>query len=673
MSHAQKTSTSSQSEAVPLFPKPTALEVLPENIPTDLKERPQWLGWKFEPRINKKTGEIEYDEKGEVKWTKPPYNVKTGYRGKSNDPRTWATFEQAFKAYQSGQYDGIGFALKEGDRLTGLDLDHCVSQNGSLEPWAQEIPSHFPETYWELSPRSEGLHCFCYGTPARSGKLGPNNWIEVYQPPSSRYLTVTGHCIEDSAVKIGRCQDGLDWLFKQYEKKNDPQEEKEENVQGMTDDQIVDFALSGRDPKLTELWNTPLGVGDDSAVDQGLLNKLAYYCRKDPQQMDRVGRLSGRYREKWERKHYADGRTYIQGAIDKAIEGCHDVWEPSSAKFRQSSTKFRPSSTTPLTEKKSFQRRTWAELRKNINNIEWMWEGWLPRGLLTLLASEPGIGKSALALRIAHSVIEGIPWPNQTSFEGERGVVLWCEAESAEAINLERAEKWGVPLDSLWEPLGCDPPVAIQLDDPDHKREIEKNAKDNSVKLVIVDSLRGVHNRNENDSIVFDVVQWLASLARDSGKPILLTHHLRKKNANDGDEISLDRLRGTSAIVQPARVVWALDTPNHTNNEVKRLSVIKSNISKFPEPLGFSVREEGIWFGDAPTKPQRDTVVGRAMARLRVLLKSGPQPAGDILSILEAEGISKNSVYKAKDRLHLVTIPQGKRSLWALPSKAEAI
>ena len=46
-------------------------------------------------------------------------------------------------------------------------------------------------------------------------------------------------------------------------------------------------------------------------------------------------------------------------------------------------------------------------------------------------------------------------------------------------------------------------------------------------------------------------------LARDTGKPVLCTHHLRKKGLQDGEAVTLDRLRGSSATVQTARLVWA--------------------------------------------------------------------------------------------------------------------
>ena len=71
----------------------------------------------------------------------------------------------------------------------------------------------------------------------------------------------------------------------------------------------------------------------------------------------------------------------------------------------------------------------------------------------------------------------------------------------------------------------------------------------------------------------------------------------------DGESVDLERLRGSSAIVQTARMVWALDTPDPQAKTWKRLQVVKSNLAAFPAALGLSVSAEGVRFGLAPANP----------------------------------------------------------------------
>ena len=97
-------------------PKPTVLEVIPENIPPELKAIPNWMCWCYELASN---------NQGEWKWTKPPLQVNSRY-ARSDQPRTWTTYERVLEHYLSPfgtEPNGIGFR-PTGD-VIGSDLDHC--------------------------------------------------------------------------------------------------------------------------------------------------------------------------------------------------------------------------------------------------------------------------------------------------------------------------------------------------------------------------------------------------------------------------------------------------------------------------------------------------------------------------------------------------------------------
>lgn len=310
---------------------------------------------------------------------------------------------------------------------------------------------------------------------------------------------------------------------------------------------------------------------------------------------------------------------------------------------------------------------TFQDLESLIGPIQWAWKGWLPLGLLTIVASEPGIGKSALALRLAASVILGLPWPDGTPYAGSRGSVLWCEAEAAQAINLERAKQWGIPLNQIKLPLLENPLVDVQLDNQTHRNAVLAAAQREDVQFIVIDSLRGCHRLDENGSESIEIVMWLAKLARDTCKPILLTHHLRKKSHFDGDSVNLDRLRGSSAIIQPARMIWAMDTPDPELPDHKRLSVIKSNISKFPDPIGFIVNGNGPEFGESPKPPKKDILLDQAKEHLLALLNKNPLPANEVFDALEANGISEKTTRRAKQVLRIVAFQKDGKWFWSLP------
>jgi putative DNA primase/helicase len=151
------------------------LPVRAENVPEEMKARPQHIVWRA-------VGE---------KPTKIPYSPRTGRKASSTDLMTWSTFEEAMEAYRSGNYDGVGFVFSSGDPYTGIDLDDCVDERGDIAPWALEIVREL-DSYTELSATGTGLHIIVRGKVPnrRKGK------IEVYS--TERFFTVTGHLMEVS-------------------------------------------------------------------------------------------------------------------------------------------------------------------------------------------------------------------------------------------------------------------------------------------------------------------------------------------------------------------------------------------------------------------------------------------------------------------------------------------
>lgn len=320
--------------------------------------------------------------------------------------------------------------------------------------------------------------------------------------------------------------------------------------------------------------------------------------------------------------------------------------------------------------------KTFADMAGMIGPVDWDWRYWLVKGMLTILAGESGAGKSGLGLRVAGCYTNAWPWPDGTPFTGSRGAVLWCEAEAAQAVNLERAKAWGLPLDQLYTPLP-NPLDDLKLDLEGHRVMLAQKAALPEVKLIVIDSLRGILGRgDENASDTLNFIKWLAELARDTGKPIILTHHLRKRSIFDNEGVELERLRGSSAIVQTARVVWALDVPDPAAKESKRLAVIKSNLAKFPDPVGMTIDENGVHFGNAPQPPKNETAADKAVDLLLDLLGREPRPYSEIEEAYHAAGLSEPTINRAKKSLGIISIRQGENRnnmqwYWSLPAKEE--
>ncbi len=314
----------------------------------------------------------------------------------------------------------------------------------------------------------------------------------------------------------------------------------------------------------------------------------------------------------------------------------------------------------------NFQISTWEDMAALVSPITWVWENWLPEGVLTILAGEPGSGKSALALRLAACFLRGDPFPDGKNFTNTMGAIIWCEAEAGQALNLQRANAWGLPIEKIYTHT-ADPLLDFALTNRAHLDALRRRAELPEVRLVVIDSLSGADSKAEKSSEDAASVKSIAELARDVNKPVILTHHLRKRSMFDGETIDIERLRGSSAIVQTARMVWALDTPDPQAKGWRRLQVVKSNLAAFPEPLGLTVTADGVRFGLAPSVPKADTPMERAVDLLLALLQEKPRSADDIKAEFDGAGISEKTMKRAKAKLGVVSRKGKSGWSWALP------
>ena len=153
-----------------------------ENVPAKLRDCP-WVLWRLEERAGK--------------LTKIPYQL-TGAEASSTDPATWSSYVDIVN-HQNG-YTGVGTVLVEGSGIVFLDLDHCVSPDGSVDGWAREIVDSLA-SYTELSSSRTGLHIWVRGDLPLTGRKRGS--LEMYS--AGRYATVTGWQLDGTPNTISAC------------------------------------------------------------------------------------------------------------------------------------------------------------------------------------------------------------------------------------------------------------------------------------------------------------------------------------------------------------------------------------------------------------------------------------------------------------------------------------
>lgn len=144
---------------------------------------------------------------------KIPYTPATGREARANNNTTWGTFDDARKAWKkySEKYAGIGREFIKEQKITGVDLDKCIDEDGKIAPWAQTIIDRL-NSYTELSPSKHGIHIWVYGSLLKNIGADPDgaNRVEMYD--CKRYFTVTGNHLAGTPTTIEERQDVLDAL-----------------------------------------------------------------------------------------------------------------------------------------------------------------------------------------------------------------------------------------------------------------------------------------------------------------------------------------------------------------------------------------------------------------------------------------------------------------------------
>lgn len=287
-----------------------------DNLPQELRDTGKFNVWRYVP-----------DPKGK-KPKKVPYNPKTGGKGQSNNPGTFADFQTALSVVDS--YDGLGIGAF--DDLLIVDFDDCVKERQITKPEARYVMETM-DCYTEISPSGTGLRMiakasgFDYDTKLyyiHNQKLG----LEIYLTgKTNKFLTVTGDVIRTKGIEERGEQ--LRKVFDRYMRRPVPHKSLPREAKSMLSDEgVLEKAMSAKNGEdFLKLWHGDTsGYASPSEADMGLASHLAFWCGGDIGQMDRLFRESGLMRDKWDRVQ--SGTTYGRFTLEKAVGTCAKFYTP---------------------------------------------------------------------------------------------------------------------------------------------------------------------------------------------------------------------------------------------------------------------------------------------------------------------------------------------------------
>lgn len=323
--------------------------------------------------------------------------------------------------------------------------------------------------------------------------------------------------------------------------------------------------------------------------------------------------------------------------------------------------------------------------------VNWLWASRIPLGKLSLLAGDPGLGKSYIVLDCAARLSTGSPWPDGNLSPGPADTLLLVGEDGV-------ADTIRPRLDRLH---GDAQRVHVMTDVEDEKstrrrfvrldrdvEAIERVVRDYGVKLVVVDPINaflGIDVDAIKGVSVRSALTPLAAMAGRTGAAVLLVAHLNKNALTQ----AIYRVSGSVDFVGAARSVLAVG-PDPNDESGRRLLVpVKANLSAPAPGLGFAIHDgvlawdkQPVDVGAAAILSGGTTASGDGRTRrqqeatefLARLLAAGPQSATEVYAAARQKEIAERTLDRAKQALGVDSVRVGSPPawFWRLPGDTRA-
>ncbi|HRH55418.1 MAG TPA: AAA family ATPase [Candidatus Paceibacterota bacterium] len=631
-----------------------------------------WVNWRFVEREGKKT--------------KVPYTPQ-GAMASSTNPELWSTYEEVVEAV--GGFDGIGIVFN-GD-LLGIDLDHCIREDGSLPPEIEEIVKA-AKTYTEVSPSGTGLHLYLRLTERMELTRNRSGNYECYT--SGRFFTVTGKAWKVSSpirtVTPHEAFELLKILGYPWSKKSEDESKYEsaakiaKHITQIEDRLILESMFTSKNgAKIKALYEGDISEyeGDDSRADSALCAHLAFWLGAD------FARVEAAWLESplGSRDKTQDRPDYRKRTIDNALALTKETYK-GEGKTRNPKT--------PHTGDRKALLTSFADIHPK--PVDWLWPGRIARGKVTLIVGDPGISKSLVTVSLAATSSVGAPWPVD-GVPAPLGDVVFISAEDDPADTIRpRLDAAGVDasrvhiLQSVLKTNGDGTQSQRMFSlQEDVETLAEVLASLPNPVLVIIDPISAYMggSNSHNNTDVRGLLAPLSEVAARFGVALVAVSHLNKDGTNKNP---MYRAMGSLAFVAAARACFVV-VRDKDNTDRRLMLPVKNNIAADTLGLAYSVNTaaNGMpmieWEKDAIVVPRDEMLadsepIGKqsetelALKIIKGELASGPKTAKEMWKVAHDNFISDKCFRSAREKLGIDPVKTGFSDgwVWELPGYVPA-
>ncbi len=329
--------------------------------------------------------------------------------------------------------------------------------------------------------------------------------------------------------------------------------------------------------------------------------------------------------------------------------------------------------------------------------VAWLWEGWLARGKVHVLAGAPGTGKTSVSLALAATLTTAGRWPDgSTTTAGS--VLIWSGEDDPRDTLVPRLIACGADLSRIHFVGSVTEEGSIRAFDPGRDADLLRDhagAMNPPPALLIVDPIvSAVAGDSHRNAEVRRGLQPLVDLATAVRCVVLGISHFTKGTAGRDP---VDRVTGSLAFGALARVVLAVAKMSEEDGGGRLLARAKNNLG--PDVGGFTYDLEPlelpghpgvqttrvIWgaalegsarqlLGKAESvdDPDEHSALQEAKEFLVGLLADGPLPTKQIKREADEAGHAERTLKRAKAALGIKAHKAGMKDpwLWHLPHEA---
>lgn len=309
-------------------------------------------------------------------------------------------------------------------------------------------------------------------------------------------------------------------------------------------------------------------------------------------------------------------------------------------------------------------------------SMHWLWPGRIPLGKLTLLAGDPGLGKSFLTLDLAARLSRAHDLPDARNPFGVpvRSVILSAEDDPADTIR-PRLDSMGADPSMIYAVRGVRyGPRGERMPRLDRDLYLIEQAikRFPGVRLIVVDPISaylGDADANSNAE-VRTLLGAMAAIASANKIAIVLVTHLNKSQQTR----TMYRAMGSLAFTAAARVVLAV-VKDTVDPDRRILAPVKANVAARTDALAYRLTDGRVAYEPAtitttiedlerPIEPEELGESRDATTWLRNALAEGAVDAKTLRENAERDGVSWRTLQRVKEALGVRAIKESFKGAW---------